>query len=95
MDQIRQGSGNQVNYSSRRNRGYQEDSVSGQYQAKDVADVNQMGYSNDVEKLNKELGLVTRQIAQYSDALERITARLAEATEGSSQPKEPVEGPVR
>lgn len=54
-----------------------------------------MGYSNDVAKLNKELGLVTRSLAQHSDALERITARLAEATEGNSEPQEPVEGPVR
>ena len=95
MDQIRNVSGSQHHYSANRTQGQANQSVNSQSQAQDVSDVSQMGYSNDVAKLNKELGFVTRSLAQHSDALERITARLAEATEGNSEPQEPVEGPVR
>ena len=58
----------------------------------DVADVSQMGYSSDVDKLNKELGFVTASMAKHQEALERITARLAEVTE---KPEQPDDGPVR
>lgn len=94
MDQIRSFSGTQHTHSPNRSQ-RSDQSVGSEYQAKDVSDVSQMGYSNDVSKLNKELGFVTRSLAQHSDALERITARLAEATENNSEPQEPGEGPVR
>jgi hypothetical protein len=58
----------------------------------DSSSVSQFGYTDDVNKLNKELGFVTQSLSQHTEALKRITSRLAEATE---KPQEPDSGPVR